>query len=278
MSEKGTEQATPQRKKKAREKGDGVRSRELLSAAAMLGGIMMLGVAARQFKASWSGVYAGSLRSVVLQEVDTEQNWIAFIHRALAPMIFSVALIMVTSLTCAILVGVAQAGGLHIQPNALAPKLSRFSPAANIGNIFSLRSVTRVAKSLLPVSVLIGLAWSALKALMLPMPVTSLLRLPATFSTAYSMAFDAAWIMLAWAGLDYAIEWRSWNERLKMSKQEMREEMRDSMGNPQIKGRIRQIQRAMRKRKQKADMSRASVVITNPTHFAVALEFSFETM
>lgn len=278
MSEKGTEQATPQRKKKAREKGDGVRSRELLSAAAMLGGIMMLGVAARQFKASWSGVYAGSLRSVVLQEVDTEQNWIAFVHRALAPMIFSVALIMVTSLACAILAGVAQAGGLHIQPNALAPKLSRFSPAANIGNIFSLRSVTRVAKSLLPVSVLIGLAWSALKALMLPMPVTSLLRLPEAFSTAYSMAFDAAWIMLAWAGLDYAIEWRSWNERLKMSKQEMREEMRDSVGNPLIKGRIRQIQRTMRKRKQKADMSRASVVITNPTHFAVALEFSFETM
>ena len=68
------------------------------------------------------------------------------------------------------------------------------------------------------------------------------------------------------------------NERLKMSKQEMREEIRDAMGNPQIKGRIRQIQMAMRKRKVKANMSRASVVITNPTHYAVALEFSFETM
>jgi flagellar biosynthetic protein FlhB len=78
--------------------------------------------------------------------------------------------------------------------------------------------------------------------------------------------------------LDYAIEWRSWNERLKMSKQEMREEVRDAMGNPHIKAKIRQIQRAMRKRKVKADMSRASVVITNPTHYAVALEFSFETM
>ena len=54
--------------------------------------------------------------------------------------------------------------------------------------------------------------------------------------------------------------------------------MRDAMGNPQIRAKIRQIQRAMRKRKVKADMSRASVVITNPTHYAVALEFSFETM
>jgi flagellar biosynthetic protein FlhB len=63
-----------------------------------------------------------------------------------------------------------------------------------------------------------------------------------------------------------------------MTKQEIREEMKEAMGNPEVKGRIRQIQRAMRKRKVKADMSRASVVITNPTHYAVALEFSVETM
>ena len=63
-----------------------------------------------------------------------------------------------------------------------------------------------------------------------------------------------------------------------MSKQELREEIRDAMGSPEVKGRVRQIQRAMRKRKVKADLSKASVVITNPTHYAVALEFSFETM
>jgi flagellar biosynthetic protein FlhB len=84
--------------------------------------------------------------------------------------------------------------------------------------------------------------------------------------------------MLAWSGLDYAFEWRSWNQRLKMSKQEIRDENREAMGNPEIKGRIRQIQRAMRRRKVKADLSRATVVITNPTHYAVALEFSFDSM
>jgi flagellar biosynthetic protein FlhB len=125
---------------------------------------------------------------------------------------------------------------------------------------------------------MVVLGWGALKAVMIPMPVMSLGRLPATFSAAYGLALDAAWVTLAWSGLDYAIEWRSWNQRLKMSKQELREEMRDAMGNPQVKAKIRQIQRAMRKRKVKADMSRASVVITNPTHYAVALEFSFETM
>jgi flagellar biosynthetic protein FlhB len=106
----------------------------------------------------------------------------------------------------------------------------------------------------------------------------SMMRLPATVTTAYGLAVDAGWVMLAWSALDYATEWRSWNQRLKMTKQEIREEMKEAMGNPEVKGRIRQIQRAMRKRKVKADMSRASVVITNPTHYAVALEFSVETM
>jgi flagellar biosynthetic protein FlhB len=157
-------------------------------------------------------------------------------------------------------------------------KFSKLNPVTNLGNLFSLRSATRLVKSLVPASVMVILGWGALKALMVPMPVMSLLRLPATFSAAYGLALDAAWVTLAWSGLDYVIEWRSWNQRLKMSKQEMREEMRDAMGNPQIKAKVRQIQRAMRKRKVKADMSRASVVITNPTHYAVALEFSFETM
>jgi len=136
----------------------------------------------------------------------------------------------------------------------------------------------RLVKSLAPAAIMVMLGWGALRALMLPMPVMSMTRLPATVSTAYGLAVDAGWMMLAWSALDYVVEWGSWNERLKMTKQEIREEMKEAMGNPEVKGRIRQIQRAMRKRKVKADMSRASVVITNPTHYAVALEFSLETM
>jgi flagellar biosynthetic protein FlhB len=189
-----------------------------------------------------------------------------------------VGLILAASFAGALVSGVAQSGGVRIHPTALELKFTKLNPVTNVGNLFSLRSATRTAKSMVPAAVMVVLGWGALKALMVPMPVMGLMRLPATFSTAYGLALDAAWLTLAWSGLDYAIEWRSWNQRLKMSKQEMREEIRDSMGNPQIKAKVRQIQRAMRKRKVKTDMSRASVVITNPTHYAVALEFSFETM
>jgi flagellar biosynthetic protein FlhB len=142
----------------------------------------------------------------------------------------------------------------------------------------SLRSLTRVVKSLVPAAVMAVMGWGVLKELMVPMPVMSLLRLPATFQAAYGLAIKAAWVTLGWSGLDYCVEYIAWNKRMKMTKQQMRDEMKEAMGNPQVKGQIRRLQRAMRKRRMKADISRASVVITNPTHYAVALEFSFETM
>jgi flagellar biosynthesis protein FlhB len=283
MADKGTEQATPLRKKKARERGDSVHSRELLSAMAMLGGVMMLGALSNGLVSSWGKVYSASLRSATAgvsspDGQSGEQLFTGAVRQILVPALLPVGLILAASFAGALLSGVVQSGGVQFHPAALELKFAKLNPVTNLGNLFSLRSATRVAKSLMPASVMVVLGWGALKALMIPMPVMSLVRLPATFSAAYGLALDAAWVTLVWSGLDYAIEWRSWNQRLKMSKQEMREEIRDSMGNPQIKAKIRQIQRAMRKRKVKADMSRASVVITNPTHYAVALAFSFETM
>jgi flagellar biosynthetic protein FlhB len=283
MADKGTEQATLLRRKKAREQGDSVRSRELLSAMAMLGGVITLGTISQGFVSNWGKVYVQSLRSAIVDVSGVngqngEQIWTAAVGRVLAPALLPVGLVMAASFTGALVSGIAQSGGVQIHPNAVQLKFTKLNPLTNLGNLFSLRSATRVVKSLVPAAVMVVLGWGVLKALMLPMPVMSLVRLPKTFAAAYGLALDAAWVTLAWSGLDYAIEWRSWNQRLKMSKQEMREEMRDAMGNPQIKAKVRQIQRAMRKRKMKADMSRASVVITNPTHYAVALEFSFETM
>jgi flagellar biosynthesis protein FlhB len=283
MADKGTEQATPLRKKKAKEKGDSVHSRELLSAMAMLGGVVMLGAISNGFVANWGKVYQESLRSATTSAGDLngqngEQIFNVAVRRILVPSLLPVGFVMAASFVGALVSGVAQSGGVQIYPSAVEFKFSKLNPVTNLANLFSLRSTTRLVKSLVPAAVMVVLGWGALKALMIPMPVMSLLRLPATFSTAYGLALDAAWVTLVWSGLDYAIEWRSWNQRLKMSKQELREEMRDAMGNPQIKAKIRQAQRAMRKRKVKADMSRASVVITNPTHYAVALEFSFETM
>jgi flagellar biosynthetic protein FlhB len=196
----------------------------------------------------------------------------------MAPAALPIAVVMGAAFLGALSTGIAQGGGIGVHPKALALKFNKLDPVTNLGNLFSLRSAARIVKSLVPAGVMLAFGWHALRDLMLGSPAMSMFRLSAMFVVAYGLIVDAAWVSLVWSALDYIVEWRSWSERLRMTKQEMREEMKEAGGNPQIKGRIRQIQRAMRRRKVKADMSRASVVVTNPTHYAVALEFSFETM
>jgi flagellar biosynthetic protein FlhB len=279
VSEKGTEQATEQRKQKARKMGDVVRSRELLSAVSMLVGVLMLGGSARQFLSAWDKVYVGSLL-LGMSRTQEGVGWLLMQQavKILAPALLPVGLILVSSFGATLCAGVGQSGGLQFHGEALGFKVERLNPVTNLGNIFSMRSLTRMLKSLLPTAVVIGLGVKAMEALVLPMPVMSVMRLPVTLESCYSLAVKAAWVMVVWSALDYAVERMAWNKKLRMSKQEMRDEMKETMGNPQVKGRIRRIQNAMRRRKVKADMSRASVVITNPTHYAVALEFSFESM
>lgn len=279
MSDQRTEQATPQRKKKARESGDIVRSRELLSGAGMLAGLIALGWAGESFARSWRQCY---IRALTLAG-RPGSTWgvrelMTLVRTALLPAVTPIAMVMGASVAAVLAVGVAQGGGVSFNASALGMKFERLNPATHVSQMFSVKSLLRLAKSLLPAMVIAWMGWQSLGHMMLAMPVMSLGRLPETFSEAYGLGVKAAWVLVAWAGIDYAVEWRSWNQRLRMSKQEMREEVKQAMGNPQVKGKIRQMQRTMARRKAKVDMKRASVVITNPTHYAVALEFSFETM
>jgi len=110
------------------------------------------------------------------------------------------------------------------------------------------------------------------------LPPFSTVRLEMMGSDVYGLLTTTAWLLFAWSAIDYLVEWQSRESRLKMSKQDQRDEMKETEGNPQIRGRIRSLQRQMRRRRVKADVSKAAVVLTNPTHYAVALGFDFGTM
>ncbi len=175
MSEKGTEQATPQRKKKAQEKGDGVRSRELLSAIAMLGGVMMLGATAHGFFASWGKVYR---RKPALCGCWRGQRTSSAGTRLCGSMIAARSAASGFGAGGELRLRADRGSGAErrrsdLHPNAAELKFSRLNPATNLKNLFSLRSATRLAKSLVPAAVMVVLGWGALKALMMPMPVMS---------------------------------------------------------------------------------------------------------
>jgi flagellar biosynthetic protein FlhB len=274
-----TEQATPQRREKARKEGDLLHSRELCSAAGTLAGVLLLGFAGPRMLAVWADTLSaylsfGNLAAWEPRTADaTLHTLVALSMTVLGP----VGLVSAGVAAAALAAGVVQTGGIQIHAQVLAPKADRVNPLTNLKNLFSLRSAARLGKSMIPAALLAIFAVQRM-ARQWDMPPFSSVRLIALGGDVYDLLLAAAWLLFAWAAIDYLVEWRSREQRLKMSRQEMREEYKESEGNPQIRGRIRNLQRQARRRRMQADVAKAAVVVTNPTHYAVALDFDFETM
>lgn len=274
-----TEKATPHHLHKAAQHGDRARSRDLMAGAAMLAGVFTLGNVAQNWVIKWANGYRAFLRlgqPAVWNRMSSQQTAIALRQEGMT-LLQPLVLIFGVALLAAVAAGVAQGGGWSLNFEALTPKPERLNPVENLKNVFSLRGAVRLGKSLVPVAILGCFAAHAL-AQQSDIPAMSTQQYPDLFALVYNLLLDGAWIFLGWAGIDYVMEWRSRESRLRMSKQDLRDEFRETEGSPQIKARIRGLRRQMRRRQLKADISRASVVVTNPTHYAVALSFDFETM
>jgi flagellar biosynthetic protein FlhB len=274
-----TEQATPYRRDKARKDGDILHSRELTAAAGTLAGVLTLGVIQMQIVEAWRGAYTGflALGDPGAWETAALKPTLAALRRLMLTALAPVGVVMCAVAAAALLAGVTQTGGLAFHAGAVAFKPERVNPLANLKSLFSLRAAGRMGKSLIPAALLGVFAVQRLGRQM-RLPPFSIARLEILGSDVFGLLQAAAWLLAAWALVDFLIEWQSRESRLRMSKQELREEMKEHEGSPQIKSRIRGLQRQMRRRKVKADVSRAAVVLTNPTHYAVALGFDFVNM
>jgi flagellar biosynthetic protein FlhB len=274
-----TEQASPHRREKAHKDGDILHSKELAAAAGTLAGVLSLGFLGGKildsFRASISA--ALDLGASDRWETSTLQPTLIAIRRltmhALIPVGIAVSAIVAGALSA----GMIQTGGLQIHVGSVGFRLDRVSPASNLKNLFSLRAASRLGKSLLPAGLLAVFAVQRI-ARELTIPPFSSARLSSLASDIYGLLLAAAWLLLGWALVDYLVEWRSRESRLMMSREEMKQEFKETEGSPQTRGRIRGLQRQMRRRKVKADVSKAAVILTNPTHYAVALGFDFVAM
>ena len=274
-----TEQATQHRRDKARKDGDILHSRELTAAAGTLAGVLALGAMASRSMVAWRGVFASFL------DLGRAEHWEAaqvgptmLALRGLALVVLGpMVLVMAAVAAAALAAAVAQTGGVTVHPGAVAFKLDRINPLTNAKNLFSLRAAARMGKSLLPAA-LLGVFAVARIARQITVPPFSTARLEILGEDVLGLLQAAAWLLFGWALVDYLVEWQSRESRLRMSRQDMREEFKETEGSPQVRSRIRNLQRQMRRRRVKADVSRAAVVLTNPTHYAVALGFDFATM
>jgi flagellar biosynthetic protein FlhB len=160
---------------------------------------------------------------------------------------------------------------------ALAPKLSKISPAAGAKRLFSKQALANLGKGLVKL-VLVG---SVLTALMWPERgrLEALTRSDPSFvmSLSLSLALKLLGSVVAMlavvAAADYLFQYRQWYERQKMSLRELKEEFKQTEGDPAIKGRMKQVRQIRMRRRMMAAVPKATVVITNPTHYAIALEY-----
>jgi flagellar biosynthetic protein FlhB len=274
-----TEQATQHRREKARKEGDILHSRELSSAAGTLAGVMTLGALGGHLLVVWKGTFAGFLDLGLAARWEPAQiEPTLYALRKLAMTSLAPLGVMMAAVAAAALgVGIVQTGGVNFHPGMLGFKLDRINPVSNIKNLFSLRAASRLAKSLIPAALLAVFCVQRIGR-QLSLPPFSIARLEMLGSDVYGLLLAAAWLLFGWSAIDYLVEWQSRESRLKMSREDLRDEYKETEGNPQIRGRIRNLQRQLRRRKVKADVSKAAVVLVNPTHYAVALAFDFATM
>jgi flagellar biosynthesis protein FlhB len=266
-----TEQASPRKRQKAREKGQIAVSRDLISSLAV--GAMVLVSAAQlpAFASEWRTLLSRSLDAAVGGELEHP-----LLNDAGLTLMHAITMIVGLSWMAAVLGACAQ-GGLVFAPASLQPNLSRLSPAKRLEQLFSLPSLGRLLKSLLPGAVIVYILitilareWNSLLAL----PHLGVNRLAAYCLThILEIAWKSALVLLLWSGADFMIERHKLASDLRMSKQDQKDEYKETEGHPAVKARIRRLRRQARRRRMLEEVKKASVVITNPNEFAIALEY-----
>ena len=273
-----SQRATPRRREKARERGQVVRSRELPSALTLLAVAALLRWGQPGWISTWRVLFRDLLASVSRGDLNgmtpdiASTGWV--IIRWAAP-----AILLAWCISAA---GLLAQGGFVLSPLALGPNFGRLNPVNNISRIFSLSGLSPLLKSLIPVSVIAYLAISLIMREWLHLIYSSHMALPAAFTWLSTIFYEFAWkaglVLLLWSGFDYGLQRLSYERSLRMSHQEVREEHKDLEGNPATRGRLRRKQRDMRRRMMLNQVARATVVVTNPDEFAIALEYIPEKM
>lgn len=275
-----TEQPTPKRLEEARKKGQIPRSTELSAAAVILtvgGGLHYLG---GYMGGRFNGLMTASLSLTRDQSVDESLMFSTMTTEA-AHALLACAPILGLTLVAA-LVAPMLLGGWNLSFEALAPDFTRLNPISGFGRMFSARSGVDLAKAfakfiLLALVAVLLLRQKSGELMGLGLEPTRVAIAHATSLTGHALLMLAGTLGLI-AAVDVPWQLFQHNKQLRMTRQEVREEMKESDGSPEIKGRIRMMQREIARRRMMHEVPKADVVIVNPTHFAVALKYDEKRM
>jgi flagellar biosynthetic protein FlhB len=270
-----TEQPTEKRLRESREKGEVPRSRDLSGAMVVLAGVAALMSSGPSAYLHAQRIFSLGLnysRDALFSDALPGRALVAAVHEALA-LFWPVAVAtMLATLAAPLLLG-----GLNFSGKALEPKFDRLDPIKGLGRIFAMRGLVELGKALLKLLFIGAVLALLLRHWQAELQATGRGSVIEGIAQSIGLLGRAAlWfgsILALIGGIDALYQKYDHGKNLRMTKQEIKDEMKESEGNPEMKGRIRQVQHAQARRRMMEDLPRADVVVVNPTHFAVALRY-----
>ncbi|MDR1736020.1 MAG: flagellar biosynthesis protein FlhB [Oscillospiraceae bacterium] len=274
-----TEKATPHKRQEARKKGQVLKSAEVSTAVMTMAMFAAMYIFGGAIFSNLSSMAQGALEGAAAPVAPTMNN----LHLKVVGSAWDVLRIMLpiflVSVGIGVLVNVAQVGFLY-STETIRPKLSKISPFQGFKRIFSMRSLVEMLKTVLKVAVVGYVVYSDYTRMLGTFANLSELTVgqaaASLVSDIFSMAFKASAALLVIGFADYLYQWWEYERNLKMTKQEIKQEYKMQEGDPQIKARRRQKQREMSMMRMMQSLPKADVVITNPTHYAIALRYNEE--
>ncbi|BDU50122.1 flagellar biosynthesis protein FlhB [Haliovirga abyssi] len=270
-----TEEATPRRREESRKKGQVAKSPDLAQTATLLVGIIVLKI---MFKFMYKMLYVNfknSFYNMDITKFTIEKLEEIFLKDALLFFIV-ISPILLAILISGVLANYIQVGFLFTT-EPLKPSFSKINPISGLKNMFSLKKLVELIKTIIKLIIIGIYGYSVVKS-----NYNSILKIPflnffdgfiLIFKIVYDVVLKIAMALFVLAVVDYFYQKWEYDKSLKMSKQEIKEEMKQTEGNPQLKAKMRAMQRDMIRRRMIEEVPKATVIITNPTHLSVALKY-----
>ncbi len=272
-----TEKASPKRKREAREKGDVFKSADLVSAATLIAVLSVLKASLdgtvyslREYmysSFSASAFHADNLSVPALGEL--YKDTLLYLLPLLLPL-------FLVAMAAGALLNVIQTGPMLVF-SKLKPDFKKISLIQGFKRIFSSRTLVELGKSVIKLAIIGGMIYQTFYKGLSYIPKTADYKVTDAFklimTDSLNMGIKIGGALLAFSIADIIYQWWRYQKDLMMTKEEVKEEHKQTEGNPQTKSRIRQAQRKMSARRMMQNMKKANVVVTNPTHYAVALKY-----
>ena len=279
-SQEKTEEATPKRREEARNKGQVARSSELSSVAILMSGVLALGGLGSYMYSKLSFFMVDVLSNAVFIEL-TPINVAGVLETWFNHYVLIIGPLIVLLVLAALLVNYAQVGILFTA-DPLIPKANRISPLSGIKRIFSSKGLVELLKGLFKIAAVAIMTYFTVKAELKSVVSYMDLGVGQIFLSSgnliLTLFFRIVLLLLIMALLDYVFQRWDYEKNLRMTRQQIKEEFKQQEGDPLVSARVRNLQREMSRKRMMDDVAKADVIITNPTHVAVALKYDIENM